>query len=1153
MPRLYRAFLSGAGMQFGRARIGWRAAATSVLALATLHAPAQTSVDGAISGYARDTTGAALVHARVRVESSGTGLGLDAVTGAHGEFLVPHLPPGEYRVTFEYEALRRTVLQGVSVRLGGATAVEASLAVAGVATTVEVDAGAGDGSVFGATGSVVTPEELNLLPLNGRRWQSFTLLTPTANPDADSDAQGSGGLVSLRGLSVTQNSTSVDGASDDQSYGAVPRGTGGDGAAEAEDAAESGTGFGGRAAASFDAAQGARRHTGAAYTFSQEAVREFRVSGQNYSALYGGAAGGVITTVSKSGSNTLHGSGFYQVRSSALAAADPFAIQTNYIDGVVTSETVKPHDLRQQFGGSVGGAAIPEKLFYFAAVDGQVRDFPAVSSPGDPNFYALTPIQTALLGNRGVSAAKIGEALSYLDSLTGTVARTADQDVEFGKIDWQGSEHRRGSVQRGSVQYNRARFRSPGGVSAEPVVDVGRASIGSSFVDLDSVLGRWLWTRSARFSDEARVGYSRDLQYEDASAPLPQEPAIGPGGYAPEVAIGPDGFTFGTPYSLGRTAFPKENKVELADLMTWVRGRNQVQVGGEVAFVHDEIAGLSNAEGAFHYDSGATAGKAGGLVDWITDYTFNVRAYPNGGCPTITAADHLFCFRSFTQSFGQSAVSFGTEEWAGFVEDEWRARPGLTIHAGVRYEYELLPLPLQPNGALDAEFGINAAAFGAAGPNGSGATGVFPEDRNNFGPRLAVAWSPRGEGREVVRIGYGLYYGRLPGATIRSALADTALGTSTTHVQILPSTETDCPQVANQGFGYVCTYVAAPPAAIAATTSAMVFDRRFRLPMVQQASLGLERAVGRGIAVSATYLMNLDRQLPGSVDINIAPSSAMETFQLQGGTGAAGVRDGETFAVPVYIQRRDAGFGPVTDIVSHANATYNALVLEGMRRGRGLEFRASWTWSKALDSAQNMGATPRINGQFDPFELRYDHGLSSLNYPHKVVASVVWEPVLRHGERWMRRAGNGWALSSIFAESSGRPYSLQVFGGTRLTGGHESINGSGGAVYLPTVGRNTLRLPDTARVELRIAKTLREGERVKLRGTMEAFNLLNRVNVTGVQQRAYVAGTEVDGVTPLVFQSAAEVAAEGLNTRPFEEFTGASGQREVQVGVRLEF
>ncbi len=167
--------------------------------------------------------------------------------------------------------------------------------------------------------------------------------------------------------------------------------------------------------------------------------------------------------------------------------------------------------------------------------------------------------------------------------------------------------------------------------------------------------------------------------------------------------------------------------------------------------------------------------------------------------------------------------------------------------------------------------------------------------------------------------------------------------------------------------------------------------------------------------------------------------------------------------VPVYTQRVNTSFGPVTDIVSNADATYNAMVLEARRRLRGgLEFRVSWTWSKAIDYGQG-GAMPRTNAQFDPFDVRYDKGLSALNYPHRVVASAVWEPRLGGDRRWVRVAANGWTVAPLFTESSGRPYSYDIFGGTRLSGGHESINGAGGAVYLPTVGRNTLRLPDTAR------------------------------------------------------------------------------------------
>ncbi len=881
-------------------------------AAATVVARAQTAVDGAISGFVVDTGGSALVGAEVLVQNVATGTTANLSTQSKGEFFAAHLLPGEYRVVVDYALFAQLTLQPVTVEVGGVTSVEAHMQVADVSTSITVKAQPDPVSVdvgdlsSAAISSVVTPTEIERLPVNGRRWQAFALLMPGVNVDPEGD-----GLLSFRGTDPTQNSNHVDGGDDNQSFGSVPRGTGIESGAEAEDALEAGSSQR-VSVGSASGGGGYGRHAGMAYTFSQEAVREFRVSGQNYSALYGNGAGGIITTVSKSGTNTLHGTGFYLVRSSAFAAANPFSIATNYLGGAATSEVVKPYDLRQQFGGSVGGAAVRDKLFYFYAYDQQARNFPAISTPEDPNFYALTPTQNALLANRGVMPANIDAALNYLQSLTGTITRRQDQTINFGKLDWHPSTHH-----RFSVQYDRARSSAPAGVRSAPVVDVGRASLGSAYARIDAVLGRWTWLATPMWSNELRVQYGRDLQYEQAPPPLPQEPAIGPNGFAPEVAIGPDGFTFGTSSSLGRQSFPNEKKIQFVDLITWTHGRHQLQAGGDLSLVHDNIDALANTQGAFHYDSTTTAGHAGGLVDWITDYTFNVNAYPNGGCPSIVSPVHDFCFRSFTQSFGQQAVTFNTQEWAGFLEDDWRVKPGLTINAGLRYEYELLPLPQQPNPILDAAFGTK------------GATSVFPEDRNNVGPRLGIAWQPFGSGHGVIRIGYGLFYGRLPGATIRSALVDTAMATSAQHVLITPATVTNCPQVMDQGFGYPCSYVTTPPSAVATTTSAAVFDRRFRLPIVQQGSVTLEHEVGAGIVASATYLMNIDRQLTNSVDINIAPSTGVKEFQLQGGTGAVGVRDGETFVVPFYAQRVNTNFGPVTDIVSNADATYNALVHRG--------------------------------------------------------------------------------------------------------------------------------------------------------------------------------------------------------------------------------
>lgn len=1154
-------------LAYGRRWMEWKAPALACLLylgwIAGTPGSAQNATGGAIGGRVLSVAGAPVADAQVECRDLETGLTLRARSDKHGEFLVVRLPVGEYEIAVEAAAHGRAPSARFEVGLGDVTEVEVRLQPQG--------AGHANAQATAGNDTQSTTTEVSLLPESGA---PLTLQVDGNDVAADE--------VSFRGIAGSQNSTRTDGLSGDDGFSGARVGAG---VVEDEDAgadtvhdSAAGAGSGSRSVA-----DGGQRQ-GSAYSFSQGAVREFRVQGQQDaatygSALYGHGVGGVVTTVSRSGGSTLHGMAFYTVRDSAWAAANPFAVASTYVDGVVSSGVVKPLDLRQQFGASVGGPLLRKEnrrsapdhkkntrgLFFFYAFDQQLRNFPAISAPGYAKFYTLTAMQTALLGNRGVSPAKINAALNYLDSLTGTVPRRSNQTVNFGRLDWQ-----RKAGSQVAVEYNRVRWDGPGAARSGAVVDRGIASVGSSYGAVDQGIARWTQLLTSALSNEVRVQYGRELLYETSQTPLAQEPNIGPGGMPPEVSIGPDGFVFGTPAALGQRAYPDERRLEVVDVLAWVRGRNFLQLGGDFSLLGDRTDSLTNVDGTFSYDSGVTGGHAGGLVDWITDYTFNVNAYPNGGCPSISATIHDFCFRSYSQSFGQQSISFSTQEWAGFVQDDWRIGQRLTLHAGLRYEYEFLPLPQQPNAALDTVFGS------------VGATSVFPEDRNNVGPRLGLEWSPFGAGRGVVRIGYGLYFGKLPGATVRAALLDTALPSSVERVRILPTTETVCPQNTEVGFGYACAYLAVPPVAVAETTSAVVFGRRFRLPMVQQGSLALEHEIGWGVLGAARYEINLDRQLSNSVDINIAPSTDEREFQLQGGTGAAGARDGETFWLPVYTERVSTSFGPVTDIVSNANASYNGLTLEARRGvsgrggmggvGHGLEFRASWTWSKAIDFGQNSGAVPRTNGQFDPFNLRYDKGLASLDFPHHIVATAVWSPRVRGAdsgvpataERAIWCVADGWSLAAIFSETSGRGYSYDIFGGTRLAGGRESINGSGGSTVLPTVGRNTLRLPDSSNLDLRLSRSFRLAERLRMRGSIEGFNVLNHVNISGVTQRAYLAGAAVPlngttgpQVTPLVFQDATAVATEGLNLLPFGAYTEAgtnqSRERQIQFGLRFEF
>ena len=1068
--------------------------AAFALALPALHA--QGTADGALRGRLADSLGRVLPRATLLLRNQDTTTLTQGTTAQDGTFLVPHLPPGPYILTVVPRNADPIALPPITIPLGEALNLQAILRPRGTASSVLLS----------------EPAEAD----------------PTAPdsiaPDLDADT-----LTSAHGLPTLQNASLLDGLSATQAFNAVPAGSGADPAPDPEadsDSADLTTG------PAHGLARG--RHAGVAYLFSQSSIREFRIFPQNSAADAGNSAGAVLTRVSRGGSAKFHGQATFVLRSETFAATNALSLATRYNAGAITTLATKPHDLRETYTASLSGP-IPRvpQLFAFYTFDAQRRGFPAISSPTNPAFYSLTNIQTALLATRGVTQTQTRNALTYLDSLTGPTDRRQDQTIHFVRLDYDHFAHH----QLG-LQLNRVRWSSPAGLIDAPVVARGRASLGNTQGSVDSLLARWTWQPRPSLLNQLRLQYLRDLQYESPQTPLPQEAAIGPGGLAPEVVIGPNGLLFGTPATLSQQAYPDERRFQLADTATYTHGHQTFELGIDFSAIDDRTATLSNAAGAFRFDSTRTSANAGGLVDFITDATYKAQAVPNSACPSLHATPHLFCFTSFTQSFGQQRISFPTQQYAAFFQHTSRPAPWLTLHAGVRYEYLLLPIPQSPNPALDALFGTR------------GATSIFPEDRNNLGPRLGVDLEPFGAGRGTLRVGYGAFFGRLPGATIRSALADTALPTSTTSLRITPtSAELPCPQSPANPFGYVCSFLSRPPTVLSSTYSAVVFDRHFRLPVVQQGTLTLERTLTHAITLSATYLLDLDRQLPASTDLNIQPSTVTATYQTQA-DAASGIRS-QRFVLPLYTARVSPSFGPVTDIVSNGNGTYNALSVAASAHTGTVLLRVSYTWSKALDFGPDQSAIPRTLSQLDPFTNGYDKGLSALNYPQLLHLSASWSPRSPHAIL------NHWTLAPLVLAHSGRPYSYQLYGGTRLPGGHLSLNGAGGALYLPTVGRNTLRLPYALTSDLRLARTFSLPRETHLRLSAEAFNLTNRVNLSSVEERAFLVGTPTAGVTPLVFQDASALASEGLTTQPFgtptASSTNLSRERQIQLSLHLEF
>jgi hypothetical protein len=244
-------------------------------------------------------------------------------------------------------------------------------------------------------------------------------------------------------------------------------------------------------------------------------------------------------------------------------------------------------------------------------------------------------------------------------------------------------------------------------------------------------------------------------------------------------------------------------------------------------------------------------------------------------------------------------------------------------------------------------------------------------------------------------------------------------------------------------------------------------------------------------------------------------------------------------------------------VTSTANATYNAAEAELRGRWAGVDVRAAYAFSRAIDYGPQLSAEPRVMTQLDPFVDGYDKGRSSLDFTHHFTGSFTARSSWTRGPAWERHALRDWKLGAIGIAGSGAPYGYAIFGGTYLNGGIESINGAGGATYLPTVGRNTLRLPTRGKLDVRVARELRLRDRWRIEAYAEAFNALNTRSLTKVETRAFLPGTAVNGLTPLVFQDAATIAAEGISTPAFGTATsstsGLSRERQVEFGFRASF
>jgi hypothetical protein len=917
------------------------------------------SSEGTLVGTVTDPSDAPVANVSVDVISAQYGQPYHTVTDSVGSYRLENLQPGTYTVTFKAPGFSDLQVDNLILRGSVTTSADGKLQLGSVSKTVIVEAGAGQqiDTQSGQLGESIGKEEVENLPYASFNQATLALTLPgVVDLSPATNGLNNGVGYSVNGTRPRANNFLIDGQ-DDNDYGI----------------------------------------TGQAFQPSNiGAVQEFTVLTNSYGAEYGRGGGSVANYIYKSGSNGLHGQAWEVYNGSGLAAIPA----QDKFNGALTN----PRTDENTFGFDIGGAAVKDKLFFFGSIQWDRTRSAAVGSQfslptaaGVATLQALLPnpnVQLLLDSLGGLTAMQnpdgtgkngpsclivsVGPCINsgLFQFIGGSVAQNDRQ--QYYRADWHVGQNDvlTGAYIRDDSALSPDFFANPGALPAFETQQGGPSQL---------FRGQWTHTFSGSTVNELRfsytnIGFSFSPTAATAAGPLANIPEIDFGSDANYPSLGVNGA-----FPQGR--FHKTTQVQ--DAVSKTVGRHTIKGGVDVTFVSvkDLVPFNSRGDISFQPDNPGADSSLGNFIDNFTG--------ANG---------------SITKVFGNPQVTPTFTLYAPYIQDSWRVKDNLTVSLGLRYEYwgtagNVLQFP-----ALNTSlgFGIPGATF----PN------VYstPQqgDRNNFGPRLGVAYTPHwgrrwlGEDKTVFRAGFGVFYDGIFTNIVDNTAATSPNANGATIIG-----------GAGRGAADASTLLANITATPSALTGVDTIASHLRNPVTYQYNLDVQRELPGKTIVTLAYVGTRGEHLYANQDFN-------------GGTN--------TFDADNNLIRLNPNFGPITVRDNAGDSKYNSGQVEVERRFHtDLTLRVAYTYAKFIDDVTDVFTTTGGSSFAQNLQCqKCDYGPSALDRRHRLNIAYVWALPYSRANRFTKALTDRWQWASIASFETGVPDT--AFDGLDINGDGHSGN-----------------------------------------------------------------------------------------------------------------